>query len=228
MAKAEPAKFITKSTVLQRGWSEKMIAELLGGHDQEAPNPHYKSGPPMKLYDENRVTREEGTKAFQAASAKLKKHSESRKAGAKRAVQTKAAKTAALIENAVITVRVIERAELIRQARAHQRSRQADREERQMMRGDFGGGGGYYDDYYVPTPEERAAAEEAFEQRITVNYIRHRLTEYDANCRRLNSLVGKDAAYRLLRAKVFAAIRTEYPWLADECDRQRDNSSRFS
>jgi hypothetical protein len=225
MANPKSVKYITKSTVIKRGWSDKLVAEFLGEPDREVPNPHYASGPPMKLYDEARVIRIEETEAFQTASASLKRHQAARTAGAAKAVATKQQKTLALVEKTVITVTVIERSELVRRAREHQRSRQAGREYRRALRGDVGGSSGEHDDWYddyVPTAEERAAQEEEFEQRITVNYIRHQLTQYDEHCRRLVKLVGKEAGYRLLRSRVFVAIREAYPWLATECDRQEE------
>lgn len=227
MENAKPVKYITKSTVVKRGWSEKLITELLGEPDREVPNPHYASGPPMQLYDEARVVRVEGTDAFQRASANLKQHRAARTAGAAKAVATKQRKTLALVEKAVITVTVVERSELIRRAREHQRDRQAEREYRRALRGDFGGYSDEPDSWYDDEPmtaEELAAWEEEFEQRITVNYIRHQLTQYDEHCRRLSALVGKEAGYRLLRSRVFAAIREAYPWLAKECKRQEEDS----
>jgi hypothetical protein len=53
-----------------------------------------------------------------------------------------------------------------------------------------------------------------------VNYLRHQLTGYDRHCRDLVNQVGKLQAWRLLRKKVFDAIRTSYPWLAEQCSIQ--------
>ena len=39
----------------QYGWTDGLIARHLGKHDREAPNPHYRSAAPMRLYLLERV-----------------------------------------------------------------------------------------------------------------------------------------------------------------------------
>ena len=54
------------STLKTRGWNEKLIAQLLGEPDQWGSNPHYRSGPPSRLFDRERVTQAEAADIFQS------------------------------------------------------------------------------------------------------------------------------------------------------------------
>ena len=53
--KPEP-RYITVTRLKgQFGWTESLITKHLGQHDQQAPNPHYRSAPPMRLFNIDRV-----------------------------------------------------------------------------------------------------------------------------------------------------------------------------
>ena len=58
LAKAQPAKpamiTITR-TKGEYGWTDTLVQKHLGEHDREAPNPHYRSAAPMRLYLLDRV-----------------------------------------------------------------------------------------------------------------------------------------------------------------------------
>jgi hypothetical protein len=58
--------------------------------------------------------------------------------------------------------------------------------------------------------------------RVTVNYIRHHLTEYEDALKGVRGKVGTDLAFLGISEKVFEAIEEAYPWLAEECHRQLD------
>ena len=45
---------LTKTALRERGWSDRLIRELIGAPDQTAANPHYRSGAPVQLYDAER------------------------------------------------------------------------------------------------------------------------------------------------------------------------------
>jgi hypothetical protein len=60
----------------------------------------------------------------------------------------------------------------------------------------------------------------AFLERITVNFIRHKLTRYDHELERLAGKVGVRRAVRVIRRRVYEAIAQAYPQYAAECRRQ--------
>ena len=59
-----------------------------------------------------------------------------------------------------------------------------------------------------------------FLDRITVNYIRHELTQYDGALVEVAGQTGIQQAVDAIRARVYEAIADAYPMLADECTRQ--------
>jgi hypothetical protein len=73
-------------------------------------------------------------------------------------------------------------------------------------------------------PESRRDAgtdsDPEFLKRITVNYIRHNLTTYDALLAGLSGCPAQEEAARIIQKRVFAAIIDNYPALRDECERQ--------
>ena len=62
-------KLYTKTDLKGRGWTDGLIARFLPVPDEMKENPHYRSGPPMKLYLPNRVAEAEASQAFQEAIA---------------------------------------------------------------------------------------------------------------------------------------------------------------
>lgn len=42
---------VSVAGLIERGWSRAMVDSILGKADETRRNPHYRSGPPMRLYD---------------------------------------------------------------------------------------------------------------------------------------------------------------------------------
>jgi len=57
------------SELLRRGWTQGLIEKLLGKPDQLMTNPHYRSGPKMRLYARARVLKAEASPDFRAVQA---------------------------------------------------------------------------------------------------------------------------------------------------------------
>jgi hypothetical protein len=178
-----------------RGWTPAMIRRLLGTEDAVRRNPIYRTAAPQRLYKRERVLAAEESMDFEAARAGSLHRAERGRAIAARK------KAGLLKEIGRLEVRVtkLDAKTLRRRAIAHY-------EERQYAR----------DGYDFCTPEG------AMLERITVNYIRHELTEYDDHLDALFGRIGKQAAIFAVREKVYAAIAAAYPQLAAECQRQLD------
>ena len=82
-----PEGYVSLAGLKRRGWTDKLIRELLTTHDRTARNPKFRRAAPMKLYELERVEAAETTGKFAN-----KPSSESRRAGAAKAVRTKTAK----------------------------------------------------------------------------------------------------------------------------------------
>lgn len=68
-------------------------------------------------------------------------------------------------------------------------------------------------------------ADRGFLDRICVNYLRHRATNYDALLAKLDHLGRRGEAVAAVRRRVLHAISDAYPELAEECARQLQNRS---
>lgn len=77
----------------------------------------------------------------------------------------------------------------------------------------------WYSDYDINTAST-TGSDDAFYNRIEVNYLRHAATEYDDELDSYFNKVGVRDAVDRVRAHVYELISTAYPHLKDECDRQ--------
>lgn len=75
--------FITPARLKsERFWTDKLIKEHLGDPDRLVSNPHYRSGPEMRLYEKKRVVRIEKRKKVLAAISLVAERREKRSAAA--------------------------------------------------------------------------------------------------------------------------------------------------
>lgn len=184
---------LTKTQLTSRGWTDSLMRRLLGDPDQTKPNPHRRSGPPMRLFAEDRVAAAETLPEFQA---RLKAKA-SRSEGARKAVQTRRNNDLAWCEAVRFTIRRLPIEKVRRDAvRAYEHSGI----ERFGVR-DAGDGQDFLD-------------------RITVNYIRHHLTDYDVAIDGMRGRMSQADIYTAMKNRVLAAIADAYPSLAAECQRQ--------
>lgn len=191
----EVPSFLTKTDLLERGWTEAAIKRFAFEPDQLKRNPYYRSGSPMKFYLLDRIEAIEKTPEF----IEWQQKSEKRKGFARRAVETKTVTLLAEVKQVTISVQRLPRKKLCDEACWHYNMRQLDR-------GQIG--------------EASRLSNREFLERIQVNYIRHQLSEYDGELKKLFRRVGKTEAYDILRRKVFDAIIDAYSYLRDECERQ--------
>jgi hypothetical protein len=151
----------------------------------------------MRLYARARV------EAFEASPAwpRLQERVARRKAAAAKAIETKTQRLWDYLDELEIAVPVMPLAELTEQACAHYNDRQSVRERWDAQ-------------------EATPASDPSFLERISVNYLRHRLSAYDEELAHLFGKVGVREAYQELNEMVYHAIATAYPTLAAECTRQ--------
>jgi hypothetical protein len=116
---------LTKTQVKARGWTEKLIASLLGQPDQTKTNPHYRSGPKMQFYRLQRVEAAEAAPEFQKSTTTRAR----RKEAARKGVATKRAQIESYVESVEIAVPRIEKDQLIKAACSHWNSRKGERGE---------------------------------------------------------------------------------------------------
>jgi hypothetical protein len=176
-------KLLTKSDLISRGWTEGTIKKYLGKPDELHTNPHYRSAPPMRLYAEDRV------KPFETQEWHLEnlRKRESRSLSATKAVRTKTDKVLDWVNSLEIKIPKMRYSKLVKRACKHYNDFHMDR-------GDC--------EYRSATPHDS----QEFLARISRNYIRHELTDYEYQLEQLFGKVGINEAYERLKSRFNEAI----------------------
>ena len=136
----------------------------------------------MKLYKIKRVERIEKSERFIKEMENIFR----RKIAARKAVETKTAKTMEWANSIKINVPSIDKDKLLRKAIYHYNQ---------------------YHDTYI------GSIDEDFANRISTNYIRHECTNYDRVLDSLYGMVGRDKAYDIIKGKVNQEIKEKHNWI---------------
>lgn len=204
MAKARPRKdFFNKVELKERGWSERMVLEILKEPDETRENPKYRSGSPTQLFLCDRVKQAEESEQFKEEI----KIVERRRATGKAAANKRREQTLAEVDAIPIVVPQIDAGVLIENACDNYNDYKSFCRE-------YG-----YDYEFAPASP---SSDEAFLQRICVNYLRHRCTEYEQRLEETYRKIGAVDAKRRIRERIYRAIAAAYPAFAEECKQQME------
>jgi len=186
----------------KRGWTDALIRDFLGEPDFTKKNPHYSSSAPMKLYYLEKVEETEKLEDFKIRKEKVEKRRGSAKKAAQKAVQTKKENLLRSVEEMEIHVEELKDAAVIKIACES-----------------FNDWKRYKRDYdYEPADPKKS--DKTFLDRITVNFIRHELTDYDHSLHVVAGNVGVLEAVWRIKEKIFYAIAKKYPQYIGECSKQ--------
>lgn len=184
-----PASILKK----ERGWTDGLIKKFLGEPDKLAVNPNYRTGPKMKLYALERIEEVEEIADVREALARAQESRGNRSLASKAVQDRKRQELLSAIEQLDITLPDIRLDELKSEAAKH------------------------YDRLWSARGQHEKSAygeqSDLFIKRITCNFIRHQLIDYDAICECLRGRVGRHEAYVLLKGRVMGAIYAQYPEL---------------
>jgi hypothetical protein len=192
--------FMSKSTLKNRGWTDKSIESFLKNADKTANNPYYKSASTMKLYLTSRVLATEKSKEY----ITFQTISNQRKAASVKAAQTKKKQLLQRINACKIEL--------------EQRSPLEVRQDAIIAYNDFKEQMLWEREHEYTPATENSDAE--FLNRITVNYLRHSLSNYDDQLGDIFGRVGVGDAYTILNEKIYAKIAETYPHLREETEKQ--------
>ena len=188
---------ITKEKIKERGWTESMIKKLLVYPDTEKPNPYYKSGSPMKLYSLNRIEKIEKTDNFKNIKEKMMV----RKMAGLKSAAIKREKALQELDRIKITVKAID-GDLFELAINSYNNFEHYKE---VSRNN------YFANYIT---ESKTELNPDFLHRITCNYIRHNLIEYDGMLEKyIKSKVGRENLYNILKKRIHTEIKRVYPFI---------------
>ena len=183
--------FITKTDLISiRKWTDRLIKKYMPVPDTIKKNPHYGRASEMKLYKISRVESIEKNEQF---LIDFQKTILRRKSSAKM-VETKKDNLLIQISEFPISVEIIPRYELV-----------------PLVIDDYNNRN-YYKDYLTLRDLDQSTLE-----RLTVNYIRHQLTEYEYHLYTIGDQVGKKEGARLLKEITNNCIGESYPDLTREC-----------
>lgn len=185
------SQYFTKTELCKR-WSQSLIDKYFPICSEEKPNPQYKRGSPMQLYDISEVRNIESKEAFKADLKKVQK----RKVAALERAMRKREELMLYANGVQIKIPTIEKDELIQRA-CNYYNRWNDW---RLYK---------YGDFVRATP----LSDESFLKRITINYLRHHCTHYDDELQKFLKKVGKQAAHDILQQRINDAIMQKYEWL---------------
>lgn len=198
------SEYLTKAAIKkERGWTDTAITKFLGDPDKLGSNP-YSSKMHSHLYLLSRVKKVEKTKRFKEWKAK----SETRRASARKAAQTRRDKTLAKVRSRLDEIQLDPQARGLSKKRLRKLA-VASYEDYESYRS--------WDE--PPRIVEKDAPQE-FIQRIEVNFLRHEGTLYDAELEEYAGSTGVREAVDMVRERVYEVIAKEYPYLKKECERQ--------
>ena len=212
-------KRISQTTVIDMGFTKSMITKLLP-EPMLANNPYYRSAPKMKLWYEDDVVTVMASPEYLILWEKAQK----RKQSAAKAVETKEQKLISMMNDVAdkIHVKIIPEDKLIHKVLCQHEQRER---EQSIYRGDY-----IYHSYdrnlALKTLQQAEGTDADYYDtlvRWVVNYIRHKLTNYDRDLINLNGQTGKDRAYTSYKQIVLQKIAEVYPQYAQECENQMEN-----
>lgn len=187
----------------ERGWTPAMVRRLLGEPDAEKPNPYYRSAAPMRLYAHARVVEAEAREEWKKAREQAERRSEAMKLRAAKLSAEAAEKACAL----PIEIPRFGNAALTRKACAHYNAHSEARAHA-------------YRRYEGPTGGATPDSDPPFLMRITVNFLRHECSDYEAYLDQQYGVIGGSVAKEVIRERIYEEISRLHPRLADECRRQ--------
>lgn len=196
--------FYSTQQLEERGWTQSLIKKFLPKPDQ-VKNFRYGCA---YFYGQIHVGEIEATEEFRVLQQKALKR---RKTGIEAAEKRRREYLDYLENRMPVRVREVPEEELIKRACNSYNNIQRDRRWRAYERG-------YADDYEIF--EASPSDDSRFLERITVNYIRHRLTQYDDLLENTHGKLAKQEAIKIIQRRVFVAIADTYPHYREECKRQ--------
>jgi hypothetical protein len=176
-----------------RGWTPKLIERFLDPPERTAPNPHYRSAAPMRLWSLETVLKAEQDPAFQEALAQAQR----RRKGARKGALRRRELTLELARNLPLQIERIPPDELLQLVQEDYLERKGEWVE--------------FKPWGRPGP---------LRDRLCVNYLRHEASEYDLHLEILQGKTGIAQAYLVLWERITQAIAEAYPQLAAEAWRQ--------
>lgn len=202
---------MTKEKLIERGWSISMIEKLLPVPDKTTVNRYSINNPIVSLYKEDKIEDMEKTNIFKmliSAYNKKQKLFEREPKIEKEEFNQNTECSKCNLPNVPLEMLIIEAI--------------IEYDGCQDWRGILNNG-------FREAPSDDFDSDRNFFERISVNYIRNKLTDYkhsdfEQKMQRLEEKYGFDEAISILRENIYTDIANKYPELAEEAYYQLENN----
>ena len=205
--------YLTQKSIIERGWSNRLIDKYLITPDKEKTNPHYRSGPKMKLYLLSRIEEVESLEEFKEEYIKVQK----RKQSGKKASETHKNKLEQYLlewlDNMEINIKIPSMSveQLLKKAILHYN----DIHYEKIMSGEKERISFNINDVLINNfiDIEYEDSDILFLRRISTNYLRHSFNDYDLLLEETNIKYWKQEAYLKMKNYILDRIVEKYPYL---------------
>ena len=205
--------YLTQKSIIERGWSQRLIDKYLIIPDKEKINPHYRSGPMMKLYLLSRIEEVESLEEFKEEYIKVQK----RKQSGKKASETHKNKLEQYLlewlDNMEINIKIPSMSveQLLKKAILHYNDIYYEK----IMSGEKERISFNINDVLINNfiDIECEDSDILFLRRISVNYLRHSFNDYDLLLEETNIKYWKQEAYLKMKNYILDRIVEKYPYL---------------
>jgi len=189
--------YFTKTQLKERGWTEGSIKKFMPSPSVTKTNPRFSGGHPMKLYCVEQVNNIELSTSFQQWYQKTIVSRRKKSNAATKTVKNKKDTIIREFNSINITLKKISYEEVIRRAKNN------------------------YCEYNNIPNSYLNEADDNFIHRISVNWLRHSVSNYDYNVGNLSGRIGKQEAYAIIKNRILDLIAEKYPILENEALRQK-------
>ena len=206
--------YLTQKSIIERGWSQRLINKYLITPDKEKTNPHYRSGPKMKLYLLSRVEEVESLEEFKEEYITVQK----RKQSGKKASETHKNKLEQYLlewlDNIETNIRIPSMSvkQLLKNAILHYNDIHYAKImscEKEKISFDI-------DNVQLLNKfvnEDCKKDHILFLRRISTNYLRHSFNDYELLLEETNIKYWKQEAYLKMKNLILDRIVEKYPYL---------------
>lgn len=200
--------FYNRSQLKERGWTDTAIDRFMKSPDLLSKN-RRRRGAKIKLYDKDRAHTAESSPAWKAWKQKSQKRSDAMKASAAKKRNETLSEVNTVLDTLHLSNDVTGLDYATLKSKASENFLRIENNRAQRRKN------------YTPEKITSRRTDKFF-HRIITNWLRHDGTTYDSRLDELFNKIGVNDGKVMIRTRIYDLIAQEYPYLADECERQNE------
>lgn len=205
--------YLNQKSIIERGWSQRLINKYLITPDKEKINQHYRSGPKIKLYLITRIEEVEAMEEFKEEYITVQKRKQSGKKASKTHKNKLEQYLLEWLDNIETNVKIpsMSAKQLLKQAILHYNDIHYER----IMTGEKDRISFDINDVLINNfiDIECEDGDILFLRRISTNYLRHAFNDYETLLEETNIKYWKQEAYLKMKNCILERIVEKYPYL---------------